>query len=271
MQLETNPNQIPEQFASVSGLGLPLGVYPAGPANRWVSAIFGVILLISAALAALYGLYDTFVQVSKYGPVMFSKTILLPLGVAFGLFLLGFFAALNAYRNWQKAAVAYEHGLAYHDQRGLQIWRWQEVAYFFAAITKHYHNGIYTGTSYLYTLQKAEGASLKLDNKLQKIEALGQLIGQKTTPYQYERLVQGLRNGAVVQLGPVGLSQESFLLNKKAYAWDDVDQIGLRQGYLNVKKKNGGWFSGASAPVAAIPNLNALLAVVEQITKIKTG
>jgi hypothetical protein len=271
MQLQTNPNQIPEQFASVSGLGAPLGVYSTGSVNRWISAVLGLILLIAAALVALYGVYDTFVQVSKYGPVMFSKTIFFPLIIAAGLFLVGILTALNAYRNWQKAVVAYDKGLAYYDNRGLQIWGWSEVERFYAAITKHYHNGIYTGTSFLYTLQKADGATLKLDNKIQKIETLGQLVGQKTAPFQYEKLVQALRSGAVVQLGPIGLSRESFLLNKKAYAWEEVEQIGLRQGYLNVKKKNGGWFSGASAPVAAIPNLNPLLAVVEQITKIKTG
>jgi hypothetical protein len=271
MQSQNPPAQIPEQFASVYGLGTPLGVYPTGAVNRWVSAILGVILIGAGALVALYGVYDTMMQVAKYGPVMFSKTITFPLIIAALLLLVGVLAAVTAFQNWNKAVVAYEKGLAYYDNKGLQTWGWHEVERFYIAITKHYTNGIYTSTTHLYTLQKADGSRLKLDDKLKKIEALGQLTGQKVASYQYDRLLQMLRSGQTVQLGPVALSKESISVSKKNYTWDEVEQIGIQKGYLSVKKKGGGWFSGASAPVSAIPNLDALFAVVNQVVKVKTG
>jgi hypothetical protein len=271
MQFQNPPAQVPEQFVGVYGLGSALEVYPVSAANRWVSAIFGVILIGGAGLAAIYGIYDASVQVAKYGPVMFSKTIVPPLVIAALMLLFGVLAAVNAFLNWNKAVVVYEKGLAYSDNKGVQTWGWHEVEWFYVAITKHYYNGIYTGTSYLYTFQKADGSRLKLDNKFKRIEALGRLAGQKVAPYQYDRLLQKLRNGQTVQLGSVAINKDSIVVGKKTYPWNEVEQVGIQKGYMSIKKRGGGWFSGASAPVSTIPNLDALFAVVNQIVKVKTG
>jgi hypothetical protein len=271
MQFQNSPTQVPEQFASVYGLGIPLDVYPVGAVNRWVSAIFGVILIGGAGLAAIYGMYDAAVQVAKYGPVMFSKTIVPPLIIAALMLLFGILAAVNAFLNWNKSVVVYDKGLAYSDNKGIQTWGWHEVELFYVAITKHYHSGIYTGTTYLYTLQKADGVRLKFDNKFKKIESLGQFVGQKVASYQYDRLLQKLRSGQMVQLGPIAINKDAISVEKKAYPWGEVELVGIQKGYMSIKKKGGGWFSGASTPVSAIPNLDALFAVVDQIVKVKAG
>lgn len=271
MQAQNPPQQIPEQFASVYGLGTPVDVYPVAASNRWISAILGVILLGGAGLAVIYGIYDTYVQTAKYGPVMFSKTITVPLIIAGLLFLFGIWAVVNAYQSWNKSVVVYEKGLAYSDNKGVQTWGWHEVEWFFIAITKHYHNGIYTGTTYLYTLQKVDGSKLKLDNKFKKIQALGQFIGQKVAPIQYDKLLQKMRSGQTAVLGPIAISKDCINMGKKNYPWGEVEQVGIQKGYMSIKKKGGGWFSGASSPVSAIPNLDALFAVVNQIVKVKTG
>jgi hypothetical protein len=241
------------------------------PANRWVSAIFGVILIGGAGLAAIYGMYDASVQVAKYGPVMFSKVIIPPLTIAALALFFGILAAVNASLNWKKSVVVYDKGLSYSDSKGIQTWGWHEVEWFYAAITKHYYYGIYTGTTYLYTLQKVDGARLKLDNKFKQIESAGRLVGQKVTPYQYDRLLKKLRSGQTVLLGPIAINKENIAVGKRSYLWDDVERVVIQKGYVNIKKRGGGWFSGASAPVSAIPNLDALFAVVNQIVKVKTG
>jgi len=271
MQTSTTPAQIPEQFSNVFGLGAPLEFYRVGAANKWVSAILGFILLGGSGLVAIYGIYDTYAQVSKYGPVMLWKTIVPPLIIAGFLFLLGLLSAVNAYQNWNRAAVLYDKGLAYTDNKGLQTWNWPEVEWLYVAITKHYTNGIYTGTTYVYTLQKTDGSRLSLDNKFKKVEVLGAFINKSVTPFQYDRLVQRLRSGQTVILGPVAISKENIIMNKKTYPWSDVDSVAIRNGYVSIKKKNGEWFSGTSAPVRSIPNLDAFLSVVDQIVKIKTG
>ncbi len=198
MQLQNSLAQTPEQFNTVSGLGGVLGVYPVTAANRWISAMIGVILIGGAGLAAIYGIYDTTVQVAKYGPVMFSKTIMLPLIIAGVMLFFGLLAAFNAFQNWNKCLVVYDKGLGYLDNKGIQIWIWHEITFFFVAITKQYTNGLYTGTTFLYTLQKEDGSSLRLDNKFKQVESLGRFIGQKVAPYQYDKLRQQASYGTEI-------------------------------------------------------------------------
>jgi hypothetical protein len=269
--MQSNSTQIPEEFSSVYGLGLPTGLFLIGSASRWVSAVFGLLLLGGAALAVVYGMYDTYVQTAKYGPAVFQRTVTPPVCIAAIMFLFGLWLALSAFVNWKKAVVLYEKGLAYNDRKGLQTWRWEEIHYFFIAITRHYYNGIPTGTTTLYTLKKPDGSQLKLDNKFSKIQVLGKFIQQNVFPLHYERLVQALKNGQSVTLGSVALSKDGITIGKKAFPWAEVEQVGIQSGFVSVKKKGGGWFSGASAPVASIPNLEAMLAVVDQVVNVKAG
>lgn len=263
--------QIPEQFSSVMGLGAPVRVFAPKGSSRWGSAIFGLLLLGGSAVVALGGLYYAYDQTQKHGPAVFQREIGLPLIFAGLMFLFGAALVFSAFSNWTKAAVLYEKGLAYNDRKGVQMWRWEEVAYFFIAITKHYTNGVYTGTTYIYTLQKADGSRLVLNNALGKVQELGDVINKNIFPLQYQRLVDQLRQGQAVVLGPITLSKDSITVDKKSYAWAEVEQVGIQRGFVSVKKKNGGWFSGASTRVAAIPNLDAMLSVVDQIVKVKAG
>jgi hypothetical protein len=263
--------QVPEQFSSVYELGRPTAKFPTGNASRWASAVTGVLLLGGAALTVIYGVYDVYVQTAKYGPAVFERTISAPACIAVLLFLIGAGLAISAFLNWNKAVVVYEKGLAYNDRRGLQFWRWEDVNHFFIAVTKHYYNGIPTGTTYVYTLKKADGSQIKLDNKFTKIQELGKMIQKNVFPFQYERLTQSLKNGQTVTLGAVALDKDGIAIGKKTFPWVEVEQVDIQAGFVSVKKKDGGWFSGASAPVASIPNLEAMLAVVDQVVKVKAG
>lgn len=263
--------QVPEQFSSVVGLGVPTGVFSPGTRSRWGSAISGVLLLGGSVLAVLGGLYYAYDQTQQHGPAVLQRTITAPLIIALCMFALGAYLAFSAFMNWSKVVVLYERGLAYHDRKGVQVWRWEEMEYFFMAITKHYTNGVYTGTTYVYTIQKTDGSKLALTNVFAKIQDLGNVIQKNVFPIQYQRIVQALKLGQGVALGPIVLSQNGIVVEKKSYPWTDVEQVGIQRGFVSVKKKNGGWFSGASTRVAAIPNLEAMLAVVDQIVKVKTG
>jgi len=262
---------IPERFSSVMGLGAPTALYPAKNSARWGYAIFGLLLLAGTALTVLYGIYEVIVQTDKHGPAVFQDTITPPACIAGLMFLFGAVLAFSAIQNWNRAVVLYEKGLAYTDRKGLQAWRWEEVSLFFIAITRHYSYGIRTGTTYVYTLRKMDGSQIRLDNAFAKIQELGGVVQQKVFPAQYERLAQALKNGQTVTLGTVGLNNQGLTIGKKNFPWTDVEQVGIQRGFVSIKKKDGGWFSGATASVASVPNLEAMLAVVDQIVKVKAG
>ncbi len=268
--MNNKPLNLPDRFSEVYGLGQPVAYHPATAANGWVSLFFGVLFLGGGGLLAIYAFFFAAEKAATYGPAVYQDN-LWPFLILGGIGLLvGVGLLLNGIFNWGKAAVAYEKGLAYYALKGgLKIWQWAEVDKFFSSITKHYTNGIYTGTTYIYTLQKSDGEKLVLNNALKQVEQLGNFIIQNAAPIQYDKIVAAIRSGQTVTLGPVSISSQMLGIGKKTYPWDEIEQFNIQNGFINIKKKGGGWFSGASAPASAIPNLNALLAVINQVIGIK--
>ncbi len=268
----SQPVQLPESFSGVFGMGTPTGFYPVSNWNRWSSLVAGLVFFFGGGLVGLFGLYTAYSQSQLYGPAVFMNN-LLPYVVVAGIsIILGLWGFWSAYANWNKAVALYTDGLAYNDNKGLQTWRWEEVAQFLFSITKHYTNGIYTGTTYVYTIYRADGTKLSFDNKFGKneIQKLGSAIEQSIIPIQYKRAADAYNAGNVVVFGPVSISKEGIIIGKKTYPWMDVSKVSLENGMLLVAKKDGGWFSGASASVSTIPNLSVLLSIINQVTGINT-
>jgi len=271
--MQASPSfQLPEVFTSAFGLGAPTGYFPVGKSSRWGGLIATIIFLGGGGLLGLFGLFYAYSQSQQYGPAVFMNH-LIPFIIFSGIaIVIGLISAWSTYTNWNKAVVLYTNGLAYNDNKGLQTWRWDEVDQFFFSITKHYTNGVYTGTTYLYTIRKQDGSKLAFDNKFGKneIQQLGSSIEKSVVPFQYKRAADTYNTGQVVNFGPISISKAGITIGKKTYPWQEVEKITLNGGMLKVAKKGGGWFSGAAATVSTVPNLTALLSIIDQVVGINT-
>ncbi len=264
-----NNPQIPEAFISVIGLGAPRGYFPVKKWNRWGSLVFFFIFLAGAVLVFLYGIYDTYVAYQQHGPAMIDDKLTVPLVIAVILFALGALAGWSAYTNWNKGVVAYERGFAYNDRKGLQIWGWENVVSMTSAITRHYTNGIYTGTTHVYTLYNRQNQRLVLSDTIGKVEDLAKHIDENIFPLLYAHVADQYNAGQSIVFGPVAISKMGIVIGKKTYPWTDVKEVSIHQGVLKVSKKDGGWFSGASAAASTIPNLRVLLTIIQQVVGLK--
>jgi hypothetical protein len=265
-----NNPQLPETFQSVINLGTLKGYFPLRKASRWGNIILLLLAWGGAALAVVYGVYQAYAW-QRYGPVMIEDQLRMPLIVAFVLFVIGTFVAWTLFVNWKKAAALYEYGLAYTSRKGLEMWRWEEVAQLFAAITRHYTNGVYTGTTHVYTLIDRQNRRLVLNDSLDHVEELGKAVETGTFPQLYAGASGQYNSGISVAFGPVTISKSGIQFKNKVYPWTDVKEVTIRRGILQVSKKDGGLFSGASAAVSGIPNLRALLSIIDQVVGIKTA
>lgn len=266
-----NNPQIPEAFISVIGLGAPRGYFPFKSWNRWGSLVIFFIFLVGAVLVFLFGIYDTYVAYQQHGPAMIDDKLTGPLVIAFVLFAFGLLAGWATYANWNKGVAAYERGFAYNDRKGLQIWRWEDVISMMSAITRHYTNGIYTGTTHTYTLYNRQNQRLVLADSLGKVEELAINIDQNIFPLLYGRAADQFNAGQAIVFGPVAISKAGIAIGKKTYPWTDVKEVSIHQGILKVSRKDGGWFSGASAAASGIPNSRVLLTIIQQVVGLKAG
>jgi hypothetical protein len=258
-------------FLPVIGLGRQRSYFPARGWNRWGNLVLSFLLFSGALLAFGFGIYSTYLATRQYGSALIDDKLPAPLGLASILFLLGLWAGWNAYANWSRAVAVYENGFAYHDRNGLQIWRWDEIVSLTSAITRHYINGIYTGTTHRYTAVNSQGRRLILSNSISKVEELGKTIDENITPRLYAQAAGQYNNGQTIEFGPVTISKTGMDIGKKTYPWEEIKEVSIRQGVLKISRKNGGWFSKAGVSAAVIPNLRVLLAVLHQVVGLKEG
>jgi hypothetical protein len=267
-----NNPEFPEAFASgVVGMGAPRAYFPIKGFNRVGNLVFFFILVGGAALVFLYGVYEAFAASQNYGLAVIDDKLTGPLIIAAIMFGLGLLAGWGAYTNWNKGVAVYERGFAYRDRKGIQPWGWQEMVSLTAAITRHYTNGIYTGTTHVYTLYNRQNQRLILNDAIKKVEGLAKMIQDAIYPLLYDRSSQQYNSGQPVVFGPVAVSKGGIQIGKKTYPWAEVKEVSIHQGILKVSKKDGGWFSGASAAASAIPNLGVLLSIIHQVVGLKAG
>jgi hypothetical protein len=265
-----NP-QFPEAFNVVVGMGAPQRYFRIKSLNRIGSLVASFVFLGGAVLVFLYGVYEAYLAYQEHGPATMGNVLTWPVIVAFILFLLALAAGWAAYVNWNKGVALYEQGFVVRDRKGIQAWRWEEIVSLRAAVTRHYTNGIYTGTTHVYTLYNRQNERLVFSDIYVKVEELAKAIEQGIFPHLYERAAQQYNLGQTLAFGPVAISKTGIQISKKVYPWTEVQQVTVQRGFLKVSKKGGGWFSGASAAASAIPNLSVLLNMIHQVVGLKTG
>lgn len=265
-----NESQFPDAFISlVVGLGARRRFFPVKPINRVGSLVIALLLTGGSLLVFVYGLYLAYLAYQQHGLVMIESALAGPLMICLIMLVLAGVAGWAAYANWNKGAALYERGFALRDRKGLQTWRWEDILTMTTAVTRHYTNGIYTGTTHFYTLVDRKGLKLVLGDIYFKVEELAKAIQEAIYPLLYEQAAQQFNAGQTLSFGPVSVSRAGFQVGKKAYPWSEVCQVSIHQGTLKISRNGGGWFNGSSLPASIIPNLNVLLNLIHQTVGLK--
>ncbi len=167
--------------------------------------------------------------------------------------------------------VVYEYGSTFNDRKGLQVWNWEDLVSMKSAFICHYTNGIYTSTTHVYMLNNHKNGCLVLSDSFDKVEELAKLIDERIFSHLYKLAANRYNTGQAIVSGPVVISKAGITISKETYPWSEVKEVTINCGVLKVSRKDGGWFSGASAPASTIPNLPVLLALINQVVCLKTG
>ncbi len=261
----------PSPFAAVVGLGPLQSQHPLKNSNRLSSLGCGGASLVAGPVLfgiALFIVWDT---LDKFGPARLDNelpTILVFAGFGLLALFLAAYSLYSAWKNWGSAAALYEAGFAYVDRQGLQQVRWDQVEAVWQAITKHYRNGIYTGTTHVYTVQTKDKRRLTLDDKFDKIEDLGNAVQRGATQALFPHYAQAVQNGQRVSFGPLALDARGLYSGDKSLAWNEIKAVKLDRGSLSIKKE-GGWFNWSTVTVPQIPNFFIFYDLLSRFTKIE--
>ncbi|MCC9309514.1 hypothetical protein LN042_20935 [Kitasatospora sp. RB6PN24] len=176
-----------------------------------------------------------------------------------GLFLLARRGTKIEARNSEGRELRfYERGVAVVETGGatMKAFRWDDASVL-QNITKHYRNGVYTHTSYLYTLSGPGGETARVKGGtiggFEAPDTWGTEIQQQVTAVQLPPALATIQAGLTLEFGPFAVNAERLSAGGKSVAWSEVQEIRTNKGYLSIKQQ-GRWLNMTTKAVSQIPN-----------------
>jgi hypothetical protein len=264
MQVQSN-----SPFQGVVGLGALKREWANTGKGKWFNLVFGLLCLAAAPALGLLAAYLGYNAYNNSGVSRVDNAIIPPLCVGAIALVVGALIVFTTWRNWNLAAALYEQGVAYRARGPVQQVRWDEIEAVWQAVTKHYHNGVYTGTSHSYTVQTKTGQKLTFNDSFGKgIELLGQGLQQGTAERLLPRYWQALQAGQKLTFGPLALDRDKLYADKKELPWTEIKAIKIERGNISIKKDKG-WLAWANATVPQIPNFYVFFELMGRFAKIE--
>lgn len=241
-------------------LGTPIAVYPINNKKQRSNFIVGGFWI-------LFGLGC--MGVGVIGGISERNWNLLAFMAFMALFWggLGVWTIVNAFsqRDWR--VFLFKEGVAHTKQGKTIAIRWNEATAVWQNITKHYRNGVYTGTTYHFTLTATENRKLTFTNDLTDIDKLGEVIQNEVFQILFPKYVEAYNSGQTLQFGNLSINKTGISNGKEMVSWNEVKGVNLNQGIINVKKE-GKWLTWSSVTVANTPNIFIFTSIVDQIVGI---
>ncbi|MFF6939622.1 DUF6585 family protein [Streptomyces lavendulae] len=163
-----------------------------------------------------------------------------------------------------KRIHCFDHGLIVSDRDRPVAFRWDSVSVL-QQITRRYANGVYVGTSYLYTLFKPDGSTIQLTGFYADPEVWGAAIQHEITRAQLPRALDLVGRGETVRFGDVAVNAHGMATVKRgSLPWSAVERVEVKNGVVFVGK-SGKLLAWSNTPVHKVPNFFVFLAVVDQL------
>jgi hypothetical protein len=246
-------------ITSTGMLGSPVAAYKPRSARRTLSLVGGFVLCVAGGFAMLY---------SGMGRVPSDDRI--PI-ILLGVFLafIGWAVIETWIRAWGLSAQVYTDGFIRTRFNQQEICRWDDIVAVWQYVVKRYYNGVYTGTTHTYTIQKRDGTKLKFDDTLGNVEQLGNTIQEEVARRLLPLAIAAYNRGEPVPFGKLSLSGQGLSWGDKTLPWSEVQGVQINKGYLTVKKQ-GKWLRWANISVSQIPNLLVALTLIDRIVGLNT-
>ncbi|HZO74878.1 MAG TPA: DUF6585 family protein [Ktedonobacteraceae bacterium] len=244
------PSPEAQQFAATYQLGTPQAEYKVG--FKKVRTIIAVIICV-----VLGGVFGAAAVSSSETQFVFSI-----LSVAFTAIALYYIFTPVIYRSWH----VYVCSDGFISTRGDKVepFRWDQIEAMWRSVTKHYTNGIYTGTTHVYTVRSSDGRQVVFNDRFSNVEQLGDTISRQVTNRLLPQVIQAYQAGNTITFGPLSISKQGVSNGKELLPWSQIKEMGVNRGVVTVKKE-GKWLSWSAVMAAKVPNIFVFMALVNYV------
>jgi hypothetical protein len=223
----------------------------------------------AAVVAGLGALRRVYVPQRRNWALIIANIII---GLAATVILVGFWLLWMIFRtpNLSRSQNArrvylYEQGFVIADRPDdPQVYRWDAIDTVFQKIISQRTYGFETAKSYLYTVTRRDGRSVKLTQFWAGIAELGPHINECVSEALLPGTLAAIGRGQGMQFGDMTLNGAGIAGRRKSVTWPEVRQVRIDNGYVSVDV--AGKFLALSTTAAAnIPNLPLFFVVTERL------
>ncbi len=249
-----------QQLAGAYQLGAPLEEYRFKPIRAIFASIFFLLLGV--------GFIAFIVATGSLTTSLNGDTFKFLLFIVLGLFMVGVgvWSGITTFRDMSLRVIICADGLLRVKRNQVEIIRWDQVEAMWQAVTKRYVNGVYTGTTHLYTVHRADGATFKFNDNIRHVEALGNSIQREVTRKLLPHVISAYNMGSTVTFGTLSVNQQGISNSKEMLPWGQFNGIQVNRGIVTVKKE-GKWLNWSTVRVPRIPNFYVFMALVDYAAK----
>jgi hypothetical protein len=160
----------------------------------------------------------------------------------------------------------FQYGMVIEHKNQLQAFPWNQASEVMQSITRNYRNGVYVGTTYFYTLRRADGYQIKLNNLTKDIAELGQAVAKGIMQALVPRALSSLSAGQTLTFAPFSINLQGISNKREFIPWTQVQAVDVKKGYVQIKK-TGTSRTWGNVPVAKIPNYLVLTVIAEEMRR----
>ncbi|HEU5198352.1 MAG TPA: DUF6585 family protein [Ktedonobacterales bacterium] len=242
------------QYAGMYHLGNPVAVYRVSFRN---SIVLGILCLPFAMLFAYVALTD------ESSSISIALLLLMALLCAVGaVYYLVFYPLIHG--SWRIYACT--DGFVFLKGSTALPFRWDQVAFVWQRITRNYTNGVYTGTTFRYMVQRVDNVEVRITQQFRNGMQLGTQIQREATNRLTPAALAAVNAGQTLQFGPFSVSRQGLGTSRGMIPWNEVQQVSANRGIVVIQQR--GQRKGKTyGMVYKVPNMYVFFNVANAIAK----
>lgn len=181
------------------------------------------------------------------------------------------FLALGVFMTWgfrrQRAlrVRVYERGFTFTRGGRTDEFPWDEIEVFSESQQVYRAAGLESGVSYQYFVRRSDGRTLRMDNEVRGVAALGERLREETGKRLQARAAELIDGGEAANFGPLALTREGVVRGGRELPWADVGRVDLEDGMVVVVDRAGRRWS--QDLYGLVPNAHVLLVLAQRVKK----
>lgn len=170
------------------------------------------------------------------------------------------------YKNWH--VYVFEQGFLFKKgNEAPQPFRWDQIEAVWYHVTRHYRNGIYTGTTHNYRVRRKDGYQIVLNDRFTNVEKLGDTISNQVTKILLPQVIAAYNAGQTITFGPLSVNRQGLTnVLGNLLPWPEIKDIEIQRGFVAVSRA-GKWLKWSNQSVKDIPNVFVFIALVKALLR----